>query len=111
MLRHVTRRPVTLREKLEDVQGNAFAVEGVTLLAQVQPMSGSTATEQYGLLPSQMRLLLCDPQTVLRMGQGVCVDVPGDQDPDFLLVYVEAWGRHQRAHLRYIPPEERGPSA
>lgn len=108
MLSRVRQRTYTIRPPTKGVQGNAFDLDGYTLAATIQPMSGTATAQMYGLEPSQMRLMLFATDERVKMGQGVCVDVDSVDDPDYRIIYVEQWRRHSRAHLRYIPVGERG---
>ena len=80
----------------------------VLLDADVQPMRGDMPQRMYGLEPSQMRRMLCAAGVGLQAGQGVCVDVSPEADPDFRVVYAAGWLTHTDAHLKYIPEAERG---
>lgn len=107
-LRRRTRQTVTVKRPLLGYGGNAFEAEGHTLKAAVQPMSGTATAEMYGLQPGQTRLLLCHRDAELRLGDGVCVDVEAQAEPDFRVIYMATWAWHVAAHLRYIPEQERG---
>ena len=96
------------KKPLPGIPGNAFAAEGDTIRATVQPMGGTATPQMYGLNPSQMRLLLAGPECDIREDDGLCVDVGADADPDFRVLYVERWPRSMRAHLKHIPEGERG---
>ena len=58
-----------------------------------------------------MRLMLCGLCASPAAGDGVCVDVAPDADPDFRVVWAARWPGHWEAHLQLIPPAERGPDA
>lgn len=101
-------RNVTVKKPRPGYGGNAFEATGQALQAVVQPMSGDMTAKVYGLEPSQMRRMLCPLPAEIQMGDGVCVDVAADADPDFRVVYAAAWTRHLDIHLRFIPPAQRG---
>ena len=69
------------------------------------------AQRMYGQAPEQMRLMLCGLCASPAAGDGVCVDVAPDADPDFRVVWAARWPGHWEAHLQLIPPAERGPDA
>ena len=96
-------REVILRAPDAGRGGNAFLPEGRAVAACVQPLRGALAR--------QMRLMLCGRCADLSAGDGVCVDVPPDADPDFRVVWAARWPGHWEAHLRWIPPPERGADA
>lgn len=73
--------------------------------------AGALARQMYGQEPEQMRLMLCGLCANPSAGDGVCVDVPPDADPDFRVVWAARWPGHWEAHLRWIPPPERGADA
>lgn len=108
MLNRSRMRMVCVKAPVAGYGSYAFEREGRKLLASVQPMSGDMAQRMYGAEPSQMRRLLCEPGAELREGEGVCVDVPPDAEPDFRVVYAALWRNHVDAHLRLIPVQERG---
>ena len=108
MLQRSRMRMVCVKAPLKGYGGYAFEREGRKLLASVQPMSGDIAQRMYGAESSQMRRLLCASGAKLREGDGVCVDVPPDAEPDFRVVYAPPWRKHVDAHLRLIPEQERG---
>lgn len=91
--------------------GNAFLPEGRAVAACVQPLRGALARQMYGQEPEQMRLMLCGLCASPAAGDGVCVDVAPDADPDFRVVWAARWPGHWEAHLSWIPPAERGPDA
>lgn len=101
-------RGVWVKRPLAGYAGNAFAAEGHLLEAVVQPMSGTATAQMYGLQPSELRQMLCSKDADLLLGDGLCVEVDGQAEPDFRVVYVAEWARHVVAHLRYIPEGERG---
>ena len=101
-------RPVTVKRPVPGHGGSAFEAQGAAVRADVQPMSGDMALRMYGLEPGDMRRFLADVETDIRPGDGVCVDVGADGAPDFRAVYVAKWTRHTEAHLRFIPPAQRG---
>lgn len=101
-------RTVTVKMPRPGYGGNAFEATGHTLQAAVQPMSGELSARAYGLEPSQMRRMLCHLPAEIQAGDGVCVEVAAEADPDYRVVYAAAWTRHVDIHLRYIPPPQRG---
>lgn len=104
-------REVIIRAPDAGRGGNAFLPEGRAVAACVQPLRGALARQIYGQEPEQMRLMLCGLCADLSAGDGVCVDVPPDADPDFRVVWAARWPGHWEAHLRWIPPPERGADA
>ena len=92
-------REVIIRAPDAGRGGNAFLPEGRAVAACVQPLRGALAQQMYGLC--------ANPSA----GDGVCVDVPPDADPDFRVVWAARWPGHWEAHLRWIPPLERGADA
>lgn len=104
-------REVIIRAPDAGRGGNAFLPEGRAVTACVQPLRGALAQQMYGQEPEQMRLMLCGLCAGLSAGDGVCVDVPPDADPDFRVVWAARWPGHWEAHLRWIPPLERGADA
>ena len=83
----------------------------IAVAACVQPLRGALARRMYGQEPEQMRLMLCGLCVSPAAGDGVCVDVAPDADPDFRVVWAARWPGHWEAHLQLIPPAERGPDA
>ena len=75
-------REVIIRAPDAGRGGNAFLPEGRAVAACVQPLRGALAQQMYGQEPEQMRLMLCGLCADLSAGDGVCVDVPPDADPD-----------------------------
>lgn len=104
-------REVVLRAPDGGRGGNAFLPEGRAVAACVQPLRGALARQMYGQEPEQMRLMLCGLCASPAAGDGVCVDVAPDADPDFRVVWAARWPGHWEAHLSWIPPAERGPDA
>ena len=104
-------REVVLRAPDGGRGGNAFLPEGRAVAACVQPLRGALARRMYGQEPEQMRLMLCGLCAHPSAGDGVCVDVAPDADPDFRVVWAARWPGHWEAHLRWIPPLERGADA
>lgn len=109
MLQRARMRSVCVKQPLSGHGGHAFAAEGTALWADVQPMSGDMPQRMYGLEPGQMRRVLCERDAPIRPGDGVCVEVPPESEPDFRVVYAAKWRRHTDVHLRFIPEAERGP--
>ena len=103
-----SQRALTVKKARPDVPGNAFEAAGTALTATVQPLTGSAAAQLYGLELSRMLLILCGPETPLCEGDGLCVDAAAVAAPDYRVTYVERWPRHQRAHLKWIPEDDRG---
>lgn len=103
-----SQRALTVKKARPGVPGNAFEAVGTGLTATVQPLTGSAAAQLYGLELSRMLLLLCGPETTLCEGDGLCVDAAAGGEPDYRVTYVERWPRHQRAHLKWIPEDDRG---
>ena len=108
MLQRARMRAVCVKQPLPGHGGHAFAAEGTTLLADVQPMSVDMPQRMYGLEPGQMRRVLCERDAPILPGDGVCVEVPPESEPDFRVVYAAKWSRHTDVHLRFIPEAERG---
>lgn len=108
MLQRSRMRKVCVKAPAPGYGGHAFAPSGFLLDADVQPMRGDMPQRMYGLEPSQMRRMLCAAGVGLQAGQGVCVDVSPEADPDFRVVYAAGWLTHTDAHLRFIPEPERG---
>ncbi len=101
-------RQVVVKRGRRGGGGYAFAAEGADVSADVQPMSGEMAQRMYGLEPEQMRRLLAAAGADIRPGDGVCVGVEAGAAPDYRVTYVAKWMRHTEAHLRWIPPAQRG---
>ncbi len=108
MLSRKRLRCVCVKAPVQGHGGHAFAPVGRTMDADIQPMSGDLSQRMYGLTPSQMRRMICAAGALLCEGDGVCVEVPADAEPDFRVVYTARWGTHTDAHLRFIPEAERG---
>lgn len=103
-----SQRRLTVKKACPGVPGNAFEAAGTALTGTVQPLTGSAAAQLYGLEMSRMMLLLCGPEIPLSEGDGLCVNAAADAEPDYRVLYVERWPRHQRAHLKWIPEDDRG---
>lgn len=111
MLNLAHQRMVTIRAPMRGGGGYAFAREGREVPASIQPLRGDLAQREYGAQPAELRLMLCGLCGEPAVGDGVCVDVPGGASPDFRVVYAARWPGHWEAHLRLIPPAERGDGA
>ena len=107
-MQRIGQRAYPVKKALPGVQGNAFEDAQKTIMGTVQPLTGTAAAQLYGLELSRMLLLLCGPKPLLHEGEGLCVDVAADAEPDYRVMYVERWPRHQRAHLKWIPEGDRG---
>lgn len=107
-LRERDKQEITVKAPRPGYGGNAFEAAGEALKAVVRPLNGTVSAQQYGLLPSEMRLLLLESGAAIERGMGVCVDAGEGDDPDYRVEYVAQWPQHAEAHLRYIPPGQRG---
>ena len=110
-MRIANMREIPRKKALDGVlnRGNAYAEVYDTITASIQPMSGTATAQAYGLQPSQMRLLLALPDCDLENGDGLCVEVPATENPDFRVIHPpERWARHVRVHLQWIPDDQRG---
>ena len=96
-------RRLTFKPFVKTVRGGGYAKAGEAHDVSVQPFSGGTAAQMYGEKASAM-LLVYAPLTVpFGEGAGVCVDVAGDKEPDYKVVYAPRWAGHMVMHLERLP--------
>lgn len=101
-------RALTVKQPMPGHGGYAFEPDGEEVQAAVLPVSGTMTAQAYGFKPDEMRRLISAPDAPIERGQGVCVEVAPEADPDYIVLYAARWPRHTEAHLRYIPEGERG---
>lgn len=106
-LRKSAMRSMAVKHPIDSKTGDGYEDAYQPLLGSLQPLSGSLVAQMYGERLRNMRLLLAAPAAPVNEGDGVCVDVPGEESPDFKVVYVARWSRHLVVHLEYIPEGER----
>ena len=106
-LRERDKREVVLREPIGDEDLHKWQGPGIAIRASIYPLRDELSIKQYGAEVDRMRLLLYDGLIPLVERMGVCVDVPGGESCDYKIVSVNGWD-HQRATLRWIPPDLRG---
>lgn len=58
----------------------------VEIEAEIWPAGGRVQAEQYGMRLSYMKNMLYDGSEALMEGDGICVDVDSDEDPDYRIV-------------------------
>lgn len=108
MLARKSLRPVTVKKPRKGYGMYAFEKDGKEIYGAVQPMSGDLAAKAYGAEPSLMLRMLCWFPAEIQKGDGVCVDVAADADPDYVVVHAPRWSQHVDVHLKFIPEAKRG---
>lgn len=99
---------VALKEHKRDVYKEWYDDAFQTVLANVYPVSSSTAAYIYGEKTRDMKLMLVPASIILSERLGVCVDVSPEAYPDYRITgKPEAWRTHTRAYLELIPEHER----
>ena len=106
-LRERDKREVVLREPAGHDDLYTWKGPGIAIRAGVYPLRDELSIKQYGAEVDRMRLLLYDGLIPLAERMGVCVDVPGGESCDYVIVSVNGWD-HQRATMRRIEEGKRG---
>lgn len=93
-----------------DDEGNPIKGWGtaVEFQANVQPASGRLSTQMYGERVTYMKSLKYQGDLFVEAkneGDGVCVNVAADHDPDYRIVSIETWSTHQNILIERL---ERG---
>lgn len=79
-----------------------FAAEGRSVLAALQPMSGSALATLYGEEARRMLVMYAPGDAALAAGMGVCVDGANGACDYRVAAPPEKWRGHTRAVLRRL---------
>lgn len=90
------KRNVYLRrwaEPIEDKYGDKTRQWGPPVLvrAVVQPAKSLLDMQIYGERVKRMKRLYYDGDIKILEGDGLCIDVAGDQEPDYMVLSAMAW--------------------
>lgn len=85
----------------DNAYGEPVAVWGapVAIRACVQPVTSAVAAQLYGQQATGMLRALYAGIAEIRLGDGVCVGVPGDAPPDYRVAGIAQWDGHRQIDL------------
>ena len=89
-----------------DVEGGVYEVWGaaVPIEARIWPAGGRVQAEQYGQRLTYMKNMLYEGAEALMEGDGICVGVAADHDPDYRIVSVQREYMPQVIELEKVEP-------
>lgn len=95
-LRQRDLRTVTVKKflPLQDSDGTAYSgyeETGAEIKASIQPAGGKLMAEMYGQKLAYMKTMRCEGTIDIVEGDGVCVDVPATEEPDYRIIAVSPW--------------------
>lgn len=101
------KRAVYLRVKGTDADnpyGEPIPVWGepVKIRACVQPVSGRLEATVSGQRVNAMHIMLYEGDAAFAEGDGVCMDVVPDGQPDYHIISVQQWQGHRRIQIERI---------
>ena len=105
-LREADKRTVTVKPLLGDDDLYLWG-DGQPIRAVIQPVQDQVSVQRYGDRVEKMRRMYAEGGSLIAVGMGVCLDVPGGASCDYRVISVEKWD-HIRATLEWIPEGRRG---
>lgn len=75
-----------------------FAENGREVLIDVQPVTSTIMLEKYGIKANEMKVGYTEDMDI-KEGDGLCIEVDGECEPDYRITGVMKWSRHSVIEL------------